>query len=104
MRDRVGFATQDECRRFFNDVKSKGTVQRKATIALPAFGFTWFLNTENERFYDDPYDADDPIVFWFLDEFEPEYDICKGIEKARGILIFTPLVSDARTVKSNKQP
>ena len=59
LRDPVGFAAQEECRRLFDEMKLKGKVKRKATIALPALACTWFLDTPNERFYDDPYDIED---------------------------------------------
>ena len=60
LRDPARFAAQEERRRFHNELKSKGKVKRKTTIALPALACTWFLDTPNERFYDDPYDTEDP--------------------------------------------
>ena len=71
LRDPVGFAAQEERRRFYNDMKKKGKGKKTAAVAMPALACKWFLDTENERFYDDPYDAEDPFITWSLDEPEP---------------------------------
>ena len=52
-------------------MKKKGKVKKTAAVAMPALACKWFLDTENERFYDDPYDAEDPFITWSLDEPEP---------------------------------
>ena len=52
-------------------MKKKGKVKKTAAVAMPALACKWFLDIENERFYDDPYDAEDPFITWSLDEPEP---------------------------------
>ena len=47
----------------YHVMKMQGKVVRTATMALPALTCKWFLDTENEWFHDDPYDADDPFSF-----------------------------------------
>ena len=37
---------------FYIEMKENGKVRRKVTIALPALACKWFLDTENEYFYD----------------------------------------------------
>ena len=70
-RDLVGFAKQEERRSFYNEMKKKGKVKKTAAVAMPALACKWFLDAENERFCDDPYDAEDPFITGSLDEPEP---------------------------------
>ena len=52
-------------------MKKKGKVKKTAAVAMLALACKWFLDTVNERFHDDPYDAEDPLITWLLDEPEP---------------------------------
>ena len=65
LRDPVGFATQELRRKNYFEMKRKGTVI-KASVAMPVLQCKIFVDSENDVFYDDPYDIDDPTVSWSL--------------------------------------
>ena len=58
LRDPEGFAAQELRRKHFLEMTRTGKIQ-KNSVAL--------LDSGNELFYDDPYDAEDPMVSWSLD-------------------------------------
>ena len=65
MRDPVGFATQELRRKNYFEMKQMGNVT-KASVAMSVLQCNMLIDSENEMFYDDPYDIDDPTVSWSL--------------------------------------
>ena len=49
-------------------MKKNGKVKKTAAVALLALASKLFLETENQCFYDDPYDTCDFIVEWSFNE------------------------------------
>ena len=66
MRDPEGFAAQELRRQKFVEMKRKGEIP-KVSVALQVLQCKMFLDSENELFYDDPYDAGYPTASWSLD-------------------------------------
>ena len=67
LRDPIGFAAQEARRKHYLEMKKKGGVS-KASEVMPVLQCKLFFDSENETFYDDPYDIDDPTVSWSLEQ------------------------------------
>ena len=110
LRDPEGFAAQELRRKHYVDMKNNCKIQ-KASVALPVLQCQMFLDSENELFYDDPYDADDPAIFWLLGQGgeRPALQIAAAAVptcQQRGIIItgdaVAELVRNATFISENK--